>query len=234
MSAGRKIAVRLRSPFQALLCPSNVQKSSFLCTSASPYPIQLGEAVSTPQISHPSLLALQSLFWVHALSLVPQPVCQQVIPTLLPRLASSHFLTDMSCSHHLPLAISFPSPLRKSVSPHPPHPPSLPCQPHSFPFLHSLSSVLVNIPRPGPLSLCCFSSLSFSLSQFLYRIPWGSSPKCLSLSAHLLPSAFQSTFSRLLTPLTGGQRMPQGAQISRRCKLQCFFSNPSKIWTDYH
>lgn len=135
----------------------------------------------------------------------------------------------MSCSHRLPLAISFPSPLRKSVSPHPPLSPSLPCQSPSFPFLRSLSSYSVNIPRPGPLSLRCFSPLSFSLFQFLCWIPWGPSPKCLSLSAHLLPSAFQSTFSRLLTPLTGGRGMPQGAQISRRCKLQCFFQTWAKF-----
>lgn len=73
-----------------------------------------------PQFSHPSFLALQDLTLASTLSLVPLLVCPQVIPSLPPSsLRSSQFLTDMSCSHCLPLTISFSSLISKSASPTP-------------------------------------------------------------------------------------------------------------------
>lgn len=139
-------------------------------------------AVSTPQFSHPSFLALQDLTSASALSLVPQPVCPQVVPTLPPLLASRQPLTDTSCSHRLPLAISFPSLISKSASP---TPPCLVSQLLS-PFCTHCPISWLTLPVLGPQASTAFTPPSQLLCWISCCSPncffWSPPTLCISIS----------------------------------------------------
>lgn len=150
-------------------------------TPDSLHPTPLGSAVSTPQFSGPAR---------HHLDLCSEPcpsAClssSHSLPPSLPpsSLRSSQFLTDTSCSLCSPLTISFSSLISKSASP-----------------IHLVNQLLSPFCTHCPISWLTLPVLgpqtpTAPLLDFL-----------LSLSGHLLPSAFQSTFSHLLIALAGGQ-----------------------------
>lgn len=165
-------------------------------TSDSLHPTPLGSAVSTPQFSGPAR---------HHFGLCSEPCLSAC-------LSSGHFLPPSFFPYLLSQVQSvldrhvlFPLLTINDLLFQPDQQicfSRLPCQSSSFSFLHSLSHFLVDIASPGPQSPHCF----FPPPQLLCRISCHSSD-CLSLSGHLLPSAFQSAFSHLLTPLRGGQRI---------------------------
>lgn len=147
----RQVPVRLRSPFRHCWVLHSDQKHFWLPSS---YPIrQCSASVFSSQSSGPARPHL-GLY-----SEPCSPACLSSSHSSLPpsSLRSSQFLTDMSCSHCLPLTISFSSLISKSASPTPP------CQSASFSFLHSLSCFLVHVASPGPPSPHCFFP---SLSSF--------------------------------------------------------------------
>lgn len=119
VAAERKIPVRLRRPFRHCCVLPTIQKHFWM-----PYPTPLGGVVSTLQFSHPSFLALQDLPSASALSLVPLPICPQVIPTLLPswvqQVLDRHvlftLLTISNLLSHPDQKLCFSQPLALSVS----------------------------------------------------------------------------------------------------------------------
>lgn len=190
MSYERQEPVRLRSPFRYCWVLHSDQKHFWL---SPPHPIRQCSVHSSVFWPCKTSITLAS-----ALSLVPLLVCPQIISSLplslsLSLLMSSQFLTDTSCSHCLPLMISSSSLTSKSASP----------------TLLSISFFLLSALVATFLGWHCqswFPKLPVLLPspQLLCWISWHF-PDCLSLSGHLLPSALQSAFSHLLTPLTGGQ-----------------------------
>lgn len=182
--------------FQALLCTPSVQTFNLSSRDA-----------------HAQACRPFGASWASLWALSPSLSVNKLFHPLSPPGIYS-ILTDTSCSHHLSLAISFPSPLSKSVSPTP-----FPSQSPSFPFLHSFSSFLLDIPCPGPLSLPC---LFPSLRSF------ASTPGALP----------QTAYPYLLTscPLHFNQLSPacwHQSQVDRECpkvpvQTAVFFSKLSK------
>lgn len=185
--------------------------------SGSLHPTLLGKEVSTPvfliPVFWPCKTSPRPLLW----ALFPSPSVLKLFPTSqIQSVLDRHALFPL-----LTVSDLLSQPDQQICFSHPP----FPCQSASFSFLHSLTIFLVYFASPGPPSPHCFPPTSHPIPQLLCWISCHS-PNCLSLSGHLLPSAFQSTFSHLLTLLTGGHGIKSwGAQISSTCKLQDFFQN---------